>query len=232
MRVLPHISQPTLDTFRRDVYRPRLALLLLILLLSGKGSEDLSNRTRQDVVASFRIGGAEGGVSGSSAHSASTASFAHAGSSRGGRYDFSNLFGFGLSRTRTKRQGKGNGKERIKSEANEKGLGKGKANTDSTVRESSVTSPNRAKAKVKAHDKGGQPAPGSVFYLPRPSLSLLLDADVLPAILPLHVLWVVRLGGMMVEDGIVKVSVGKVRLYGQKAVLVDVIACVKVDDGS
>lgn len=222
MRLLPHISQPTLDTFRRDVYRPRLALLLLILLLSGKGSEDLSTRTGgRSIVATWKIGGGE------SRHSKSTivpdeATLAPAQegqSLRGGRLfklaEFLTL-GSSSSSSTMSMDGKGKAKEMIKRKI-------GKTEEKEAQKDSSFTSevkmppsakangakdPEQGSTKIKSRSKAKdkQPAPGSVFYLPRPSLNLLLDADVLPAILPLHVLWIVRLGGMVVEDSIIKVS--------------------------
>lgn len=63
MRLLP-ISKATLDTFRKDVYRPRLALLLLLILLSGRGAEQLgasrgSGSHAEQSAAALQIGQAE-----------------------------------------------------------------------------------------------------------------------------------------------------------------------------
>lgn len=46
----------------------------------------------------------------------------------------------------------------------------------------------------------------SALQIPRLGLQLLLRGEALSAIVPLHILWIIRLAGMVVEDSIVKVS--------------------------
>lgn len=200
MRVFPRVSQPTLDSFRKDIYRPRLALLLLILLLSGneprhaEGQVDNvaihSLASGQRIADKRRLNGAM-----SQSYSARDNVRAEASSS------FLTLdripFIAALHRDTTSGQKR---RQQWKSSrggavAPEKLTGSSDSKRKST-RRSSSTNPSITTSLL----------PRALFRLPKLSWRVLIEGNALSAVVPLHMLWLVRLGGMMVEDTINRVG--------------------------
>lgn len=184
MRVLPRVSQPTLDSFRKDVYRPRLALLLLILLLAARdpgqtdAADGTSRSSTQQTINRLALSATAPAIS-----SVDAPPF---------KPFLSRLrLPFLASRSSTE------GAQASDSSSTEAQAGQGSHKHD----HKSVTQARRSSTVPP-------PLSTAVFHLPKLSIRLLLlEGEALSAIVPLHILWIVRLGGMMVEDSIVRVSV-------------------------
>ncbi|PWN51430.1 hypothetical protein IE53DRAFT_51376 [Violaceomyces palustris] len=251
------LTSSSIDLFRRQVYRPRLALLLLVLLVSPNNEGQLVSRSSSiqvDPSLSLPLGSAQPIID------KSQLSHSHAqprAAERGSWIHAKDL----LVHKARKFQHKGNEPAHVVAKETKllesRGApslelvqsGRGRpASTSPKDRSSKNTSPEPDLIKreektlwssltipmsnpltptfLRHHlstptpptapdptsgsaktDRGGplrpqsQPAPGTVFKLPKPSLGLLLDPHVLPVILPLHLLWGIRLLGMAVEDG-------------------------------
>jgi hypothetical protein len=171
MRILPNISQPTLDSFRKDVYRPRLALILLIVLLAGKKEALLGGVSeRSSLPANLENHQAIDPAPVDSTFSS---------------LRLSRILGPLTSKRHKTKQRK---KAKEKAEA---------------VNASISRSKSKTKRKTNTTDDLSSV---SILRLPSLGLKYLLQGQALSAIIPLHILWIVRLAGMMVEDGIVKVS--------------------------
>ncbi|KAN0066470.1 hypothetical protein ACQY0O_000564 [Thecaphora frezii] len=227
-------SSSTIEHFRKHIYRPRLCLLLLILLLSPHNASQLyksarsssGNGTEADtdvaVIATtvhpsglypaaysasteWAVSMIDGLVVAAPVRPAASPLSLHAPPSTppqlGGASPAPSatglLYGSG--------SGKGNGKSKGNSDG--KGNGDGGAGGFAVApSQPTPASASRAQHRVASSHQESQPAPGSLFRLPRPSWGLLLDDHVLPFIFPLHALWGIRFCGMAVEDGIVRSS--------------------------
>jgi hypothetical protein len=175
MRILPGISQPTLDSFRKDVYRPRLALLFLLLLLGGKNSS--SSKDRSDIQNNDGLDqDTKAATSWNSMNARSPMpSFI---------LDYIPFLSFPQQ------------KEKQKEEEYSITM------SSRRMKRESRSSDNRKSKSTTVHLSSASP-----LNLPRIGFQLLWQGDVLSAIVPLHILWAVRLVGMMIEDTIVRVSV-------------------------
>ncbi|KAF6766768.1 Zinc finger, RING-H2-type [Kalmanozyma brasiliensis GHG001] len=178
-----NLSSSSLDQFRKNIYRPRLCLLLLLILLSPYNKSQLtssSDTTEVSVSEPAQSGWAVSIIDGLVVAAAPSASSS------------------ALPKPSAKSK---------------------KASQSKQVGPSSAPSPpNAKKGSSSAEDSSaqqGQPPPGSLFRFPKLSWALLVDEHVLPAMLPLHLLWAIRLAGMAVEDGLVKSSLlgSKSRFY-------------------
>jgi hypothetical protein len=180
MKIFPIISQPTLDSFRKDVYRPRLALLFLLLLL-GRDHINLSQSQEHKALSTLPTQGyVEQTVN------ADRTKERHLQEKSGATTRFIQRLPVPAFLKYGKEAHKGKEKSLI-TEVKRKAKGQLEI---STPEQSSGTS---------------QPSPIHPMKLPKLFLRLLWQGEVASAIIPLHILWAVRLGGMMLEDSIVKV---------------------------
>ena len=181
--MLPSLSlgSSSLDQFRKNVYRPRLCLLLLLVLLSPYNTSQLT--------------------ASSDANAVSTSQPAQSG------WSISIIDGLVVA---------------APPPASELLAATAISNHDATTASSSnAAGPSPApptphgKGNSQAASQQGQPAPGSLFRFPKLSWALIVDEHVLPALLPLHLLWAIRLAGMAVEDGLLRSSLlgSKSRFY-------------------
>ena len=177
------LSSSSLDQFRKNVYRPRLCLLLLIVLLSPYNTSQLtapSEAAAVSVSQPAQQGWSVSIIDGLVVAAAPPASKV-------------------LSAVSSAIDASPSSKHASKS----------------GVAHPSPAPQAPAEAKPATAQQQGQPPPGSLFRFPKLSWGLLIDEHVLPALLPLHVLWAIRLAGMAVEDGVVKNSLlgAKSRFY-------------------
>ena len=179
MGMLPSLalSSSSLDQFRKNVYRPRLCLLLLLVLLSPYNTSQLtSSPDASEVSISQPAQSGWGGISiidgfvVAAAPKASSSVLSHASSTAKANAAFTSAKA---------------GPSAAPSPPNSKDG-------------SSSSSPSSAQQ--------GQPPPGSLFRFPKLSWGLIVDEHVLPALLLLHLQWAIRLAAMAVEDGLVKSS--------------------------
>lgn len=167
------LSSSSLDQFRKNVYRPRLCLLLLLVLLSPYNTSQLTGSSQD-----------------------STASVSHPPQTG---WSVSIIDGLVVAAPPPASE--------LISSASSTLSAKRAAETAS---KSGVAYPSPAPAtnidSASSSAQQGQPPPGSLFRFPKLSWGLIVDEHVLPALLPLHLLWAIRLAGMAVEDGVVKNS--------------------------
>jgi hypothetical protein len=175
MRILPQVSQPTLDSFRKDVYRPRLALLLLILLLGGKKPASSNWLSEINKVSASAIDD----TTLEPLPSAASTSF----------LSLDRLRAPFISNTKQADQAKQGKSRKVKQTSS---MGKGQKSKVDAAQSNSKSTDDLSTV--------------SALRIPRLGLQLLLRGQALSAIVPLHILWIVRLAGMVVEDSIVKVS--------------------------
>ncbi|KAJ1032073.1 hypothetical protein NDA13_002448 [Ustilago tritici] len=174
------LSSSSLDQFRKNVYRPRLCLLLLLVLLSPYNASQLTSSPAEAV--SFSQPAQQG-------------------------WSVSIIDGLVVAAPPPASK-----LLESVSSALPKKLKTEEADAKTGTSESKASSPSPApsvpknKASKETSAQEGQPSPGSLFRLPKLSWGLVVDEHVLPALLPLHLLWAIRLGGMAVEDGVVKSS--------------------------
>ncbi|EPQ29524.1 uncharacterized protein PFL1_02743 [Pseudozyma flocculosa PF-1] len=190
-------SSSTIDHFRRQIYRPRLCLLLLLLLLSPHNAplDTDSTAVSSDGPPS---GAATGGQSSSSTE-----------------WTVSIIDGLVVAAP-------------IRPASNPLSLhappstppqlapfaalssppsnGSPAPSTATAPSQPTPASASSAEHRSAASSHDAQPAPGSLFKLPKPSWGLLIDSHVLPAVFTLHALWGIRFVGMAIEDGVVKSS--------------------------
>lgn len=170
MRILPSVSQPTLDTFRKEVYRPRLALLLLILLVVG-GDQQIARGKEQQQQLSVKavddIPTSDNNIE--TGTSTSLLSW--------------NRFARPFSATTGKQQD-----EKVK-------------------RIKLLNKPKQQDRQDKKARKVKSNKAASSFPFIQLGIQHLFRSgkDALYAIIPLHILWIIRLGGMMIEDTMVRV---------------------------
>lgn len=176
MRILPSVSQPTLNTFRKEVYRPRLALLLLILLLVG------GDREKDQHLSIKAINDHSQPVDRLVETSPSTSPFLRS-------WDrFSAPFFASKEQDDAK-------VKRLKSSQ--------KASEDE---QSKKATGSEAKFHNNDNNKSASTSALSFSFVPMGIQHLYISGkDALYAIIPLHILWIIRLGGMMIEDTMVRV---------------------------
>lgn len=170
------LNASTVDHFRKNVYRPRLCLLLLLILLSPYNTSQLTSSADTEVSVSQPA-------------------------SQG--WSVSIIDGLVIAAPPPV------AKLLSPPSTPPESVSKPEANNAVTAakRRESKASPSPAPvASSSSSSQPTQPPPGSLFRLPRLSWGLLIDTYVLPAILPLHLLWAIRLMGMAIEDGVVKTS--------------------------
>lgn len=200
------LNTSTLDYFRKSVYRPRLCLLLLLILLSPyntsqlTSSADVEISTSQPASQGWSVSIIDGLVIAAPPPVVKLLS---------------------PSSTSPDFLSKQDSKDEVTSIQNR----------DSKA--SPSPAPSQDAASTSSH---AQPAPGSLFRLPKLSWDLLIDAHVLPALLPLHLLWGIRLMGMAIEDGAVKTSLmgskSRFRSHVLPVLYLAVLACLTLLVGS
>ncbi|GAC96597.1 hypothetical protein PHSY_004179 [Pseudozyma hubeiensis SY62] len=173
------LSDSSLDQFRKNIYRPRLCLLLLVLLLSPYNTTQLSSSSSSDTSEVSVSQPAQSGWAISIIDGLVVAAAPSASPSK-------------LSKASAKP------KQKSKSSKNEK------PGPSAALR--SAEAKKMAKDADDSASQQSQPAPGSLFRFPKLSWALLIDEHVLPALLTFHLLWAIRLAAMSVEDGLVKNS--------------------------
>ncbi|KAJ9477159.1 RING-type domain-containing protein [Pseudozyma hubeiensis] len=173
------LSDSSIDQFRKNIYRPRLCLLLLVLLLSPYNTTQLSSSSSSDTSEVSVSQPAQSGWAISIIDGLVVAAAPSASSST-------------LSKPSAKP------KQKPKPSKNEKpGPSAAPRSSDAKKKANDADSPESQQS---------QPAPGSLFRFPKLSWALLIDEHVLPVLLSLHLLWAIRLAAMSVEDGLVKSS--------------------------
>lgn len=187
------LSSSSLDQFRKNVYRPRLCLLLLLVLLSPYNKSQLTtppSETKVSISQPAQHGWSVSIIDGFVVAAPPAAS---------------DLLTTASSTTRSK----------VPSKGDSDGTSRSNAAGPSPAPLSSSSGGQEHDASESSSTQQGQATPGSLFRFPKLSWGLIVDEHVLPALLPLHVLWAVRLAGMAVEDGIVKNSLlgSKSRFY-------------------
>ncbi|KIS71598.1 uncharacterized protein UMAG_00041 [Mycosarcoma maydis] len=169
------LSASSLDQFRKNVYRPRLCLLLLILLLSPYNTSQLTSSSETSETSVSQPAQPEWSISIIDGLVVAAAPSA-------------------LSSTPPR----ANARQERKSQPN-----KNEKASPSAAPRSSNTKDESNDTESSASQQG-QPPPGSLFRFPKLSWALLIDEHVLPAMLSLHLLWAIRLAAMAVEDGLVR----------------------------
>jgi hypothetical protein len=194
MRILPSISQPTLDSFRKDVYRNRLALCFLILLLGGKGARE-SKRSTIDLAGNP-----------TSIQSNAEYNRPDKGTAKGNNLNLMTSPFLFLKQYNIWSPDR-------RSLIEEDDLGTSIAFEKDFEKPSKMTISKGHKSKRKASSlpisstSSSPLSPASLFQYPKlAGVQLLWQSDALTTIARLHILWAVRLGGMMMEDSIAKVS--------------------------
>ncbi|CEH17437.1 SYNOVIOLIN-RELATED [Ceraceosorus bombacis] len=235
-RLLPRIQASTLDAFRKDIYRPRLALCILILFLasspsSGPGSND--GHLSRDVGLNAKPQAAV--VAPQPAMASSSVPETHDRTSASGPASLLSSIYSSLplrairgasSRPQPAHSAATNSAQRLHTQSKQQRIND---DTDGTGNDGTIRSlMKHVRSKKQAESKEGA-RPGdkslrtklahrntstrtsstsksssghSTFRIPVPSLEILLHAQVLPALLPLHLIWALRLAGMCVEDSI------------------------------
>ncbi|SPO20530.1 uncharacterized protein UTRI_00006 [Ustilago trichophora] len=177
------LSSSSLDSFRKNVYRPRLCLLLLLVLLSPYNTSQLSSSQSGTVAVSASQPAQQG-------------------------WSISIIDGLVVAAAPP-------ASELLSSTPS---TASSKPDAPAVASKSGVAYPSPAPSAQQTETAAtaqGQPPPGSLFRFPKLSWGLIVDEHVLPALLSLHVLWIIRLAGLAVEDGVVKNSLlgAKSRFY-------------------
>ncbi|SPO19648.1 uncharacterized protein UTRI_00006_B [Ustilago trichophora] len=177
------LSSSSLDSFRKNVYRPRLCLLLLLVLLSPYNTSQLTSPSSATLAVSVSQPAQQG-------------------------WSISVIDGLVVAAAAP-------ASEVLSSTPS---TASSKPDATAVASKSSVAYPSpapSAQQKETTATPQGQPPPGSLFRFPKLSWGLIVDEHVLPALLPLHMLWIIRLAGMAVEDGAIKNSLlgAKSRFY-------------------
>lgn len=170
------LSSSSLDQFRKNVYRPRLCLLLLLVLLSPYNTSQLTSSTDAAEVSVSEPPQAGWSISVIDVFVVAAAPKAS-----------SSALPKPSSKTKAK----------VASTSDKAGPSAAPSPPDSKGGSSTSS---------QSSSQQGQPPPGSLFRFPKLSWGLIVDEHVLPALLLLHLLWAIRLAGMAVEDGLVKGS--------------------------
>ncbi|PWZ03033.1 hypothetical protein BCV70DRAFT_214510 [Testicularia cyperi] len=176
------LNASTVDHFRKNIYRPRLCLLLLLVLLSPHNAPHLASHTTdvsvsQPASQAWSISIIDGLVV--AAPPSTPKAHVSLSTPQESSVSPAKLHDTGNDHSYTDREG--------------------------DAAEQAAPSPAPSPKSIAA-EQASQPPPGSLFRFPKLSWGLLIDSHVLPALLPLHILWAARLTGMAVEDGIVRAS--------------------------